>query len=93
MPYQLAWSSTHRRSRDSLAEIRSSGQLAIDEVYVDRRLDERSLGQLELTAWIPLPYADGDLAFAPDGGDNYLVLMRRILSFLLDIAPVTHPGR
>jgi broad specificity phosphatase PhoE len=56
---------------------------------MDTRLSERSLGVLEGRPNISLPaYDRGDLAWAPDGGEPYLSVTGRILSFLLDLPRV-----
>jgi len=55
-------------------------------IYVDARLNERALGDLEGTPHRPISaYAAGDLTYAPNKGESYLDLARRLLSFLVDL--------
>jgi broad specificity phosphatase PhoE len=55
-------------------------------VCIDSRLDERSLGE-----WEGMPtqkiaaYSQGDLTYATPGGETYLQLTQRVLSFLVDL--------
>jgi broad specificity phosphatase PhoE len=52
----------------------------------DGRLDERSLGELEKKPRrFIAAYSQGDLRYAPPGGESYLQLTQRVLSFLLDL--------
>lgn len=54
-------------------------------IYVDPRLNERALGDLEGTPNRRIDaYALGDLTYAPNRGESYLDLARRLLSFLVD---------
>lgn len=64
-------------------------------VSVDSRLNERDLGELEgMPNRRIYAYSIGDLAFAPTGGESYLDLARRLLSFLVDIRrEVQHQSR
>ena len=61
----------------------------------DPRLNERDLGDLEGTPRRPIEaYALGDLTYAPNQGESYLELGRRLLSFLLDLRrDVQHESR
>jgi broad specificity phosphatase PhoE len=55
-------------------------------ICADPRLDERSLGDLEGTPNRLIDaYAAGDLTYAPNRGESYLDLARRLLSFLVDL--------
>ena len=85
--YGAAFCSALSRSRETLELALRSGGTDVSEIFWDTRLNERSLGDLELKPSKPLPaYADGNLAFAPNGGDSYFEVARRMLSFLLDLA-------
>lgn len=85
--YDLAFSSSLSRSRDTLLLAMSSGCVTAREVFTDSRLDERRLGVLEGQPARPLePYARGELGFAPAHGESYETVALKILSFLIDLA-------
>lgn len=85
--YAAAFCSALTRSRETLDLARVGGNIEFDAVYMDARLNERSLGRLELQGSRVLPeYAVGDLNYAPEGGDSYAEIARRILSFTLDLS-------
>lgn len=84
--YNVAFHSKLSRSAETLQLSIESGQVEVGAVYADCRLNERSLGELELTPVRPIKeFARGDLTFAPAGGDSYAEVSRRLLSFLLDL--------
>jgi probable phosphoglycerate mutase len=84
--YPAAFCSTLGRSRQTLEIAWASREADIGAVFTDARLNERSLGRLELHASRVLPrYAAGDLNYAPEGGDSYAEVARRVLSFALDL--------
>lgn len=97
--YSLCWASALTRSQDTL--VRALAYHSASRWYsfcIDWRLNERGLGVLEGRARRHIPeYDEGDLAFAPPGGESYLKLTQRVLSFLLDLADVAdsipHPTR
>ena len=63
-----------------------AGGLKIACVAEDERIAERHLGELERMPIRPRdPRLAVDLALAPTGGESYLALTRRCLSFLLDV--------
>ena len=63
-----------------------AGDLEIPHAIEDARLVERSLGELERTPIRPRdPRLAVDLTIAPPGGESYLALTLRCLSFLLDV--------
>lgn len=85
--YAAAFCSALVRSKQTLELARAGGNVEVDAVFMDVRLNERSLGQLELKASRSLPgYAAGDLNYAPEGGDSYAKIARRALSFALDLS-------
>jgi probable phosphoglycerate mutase len=84
--YALALHSTLSRSLRTLVLAVEAGRIRIDRMRGDPRLNERSLGVLELHPWRPVDeYAHGDLSYAPEGGDSYAEVARRCLSLLLDL--------
>jgi len=85
--FEVAWSSTLRRSIETLDLILQTPGVVVGSVERDSRLNERALGDMELTQTRPVDaYARGDLEFAPPGGESYLSVAHRSLSFLLDVA-------
>ncbi len=83
--FDIAFASQLSRSRDTLEIMTAAGKLIVPAAE-DARLAERALGSDELqprTMRDPLHVAD--LAHAPAGGESYLALTRRCLSFLLDV--------
>ncbi|MEB3828301.1 histidine phosphatase family protein [Phormidium sp. CCY1219] len=86
--YDIAISSNLERSQKTIELAIESGQVQVKKLWIeDKRLDERSLGILEGQPfkWIP-EYEAGDLNYAPDKGESYAEVSRRILCFLLDLA-------
>lgn len=85
--YELGLHSGLARSRETLLLALQAGHVRVDRIWGDRRLNERSLGVLELQPWRPVDeYAQGDLRYAPEGGESYAAVARRCLSFLLGLA-------
>jgi len=85
--YDLAFSSSLKRARETLALAMKAGKVMVEGIFADSRLDERSLGVLEGQPARPLgPYARGEFQFAPAQGDSYETVTLRLLSFLLDLA-------
>ena len=85
--YDLAIHSTLSRSLRTLELAIQSGKVVIDCVESDARLNERSLGVLELQpSQLIEEYSRGDLSYAPQGGESYAEVAQRCLSFLLDLA-------
>lgn len=92
--YHLALHSSLERSRRTLSLALESGRIRVDRILGDSRLNERSLGNLELHPWVPVDeYARGDLYYAPEGGDSYAEVACRCLSLLLDLADVVKRTR
>jgi 2,3-bisphosphoglycerate-dependent phosphoglycerate mutase len=84
--YDLAFHSPLSRSRRTLELALSASQADVVEVLEDERLAERSLGVLEGLDIRPIPeYAAGDFNYAPEGGEPYASVARRVLSFLADL--------
>ncbi|MDX6717951.1 MAG: 2,3-bisphosphoglycerate-dependent phosphoglycerate mutase [Solirubrobacteraceae bacterium] len=84
--FDLGFASNLSRSRETLELMTRAGGLAVAHTAQDARLAERSLGELERTPIRPRdPRLAVDLALAPAGGESYLALTRRSLSFLLDL--------
>lgn len=84
--YDIAVCSTLQRSQKTLQLALESGKIRVNNLYEDKRLNERSLGILEGQKfhWIP-EYESGDLNYAPQQGESYSQVAKRILSFLLDL--------
>ena len=83
--FDIAFASQLTRSRDTLAIMTAAGRLIVAAAE-DARLAERSLGSDELQPKSTRdPAHVADLAHAPAGGESYLALTRRCLSFLLDV--------
>jgi broad specificity phosphatase PhoE len=85
--YNIAFSSEMDRSQKTLEIALKEGKVNLDNLFVDKRLNERSLGVLEgqRSRWIPENEA-GDLNYAPPEGESYLEVAQRTLSFLRDLA-------
>ena len=88
--YDIAFCSSLKRSQRTLKlalENGRNGRINVENYFTDKRLNERSLGVLEgqKSQWI-LAYAVGDLNYAPENGESYAEVARRILSFLLELA-------
>lgn len=85
--YQVAFQSSLSRSRETLENALASTRCNVGAIHTDARLSERSMGNLEGTLSRPLPaYDEGDLTWAPPGGETYFSVAQRILCFLLDLS-------
>lgn len=84
--YDCAFSSTLRRSRETLALALEVRQIPVHYRFQEARLAERCLGVLEQRPAKRIPeLTHGDLTFAPEGGESYLEVARRTMDFLLDL--------
>lgn len=85
--YDVAFSSTLYRSKETLKlalKVQKLDDICIRE---SPHIAERQLGELELQPARPIPeYAAGNFAYAPEGGENYLSVTKRALSFLGAVA-------
>lgn len=80
------WVSGLKRAQETCALVRAARGIPCAPACIDDRLDERSLGALEGTPRRSIPELErGDLAWKPDGGESYLDLAQRVLSFLVDL--------
>lgn len=88
--YDFAYCSIMTRSKDTLRfAVGNESRIAFS--YSDQRINERGLGALEGESRRKLDqYAHGDLSFAPPGGESYLDLTQRLLSFLVDILHIAN---
>ena len=85
--YDVAFSSTLFRSRETLQLALQARKLDSVCVRESPHLAERQLGELELQTVRDIPeYANGDLLFAPGGGESYDSVARRVLHFLGEVA-------
>lgn len=83
--YDIAYCSVLSRSKETL-RLAAEDRVETTFTFSDQRINERSLGVLEGKSRRDLSqYALGDLSFAPAGGESYLDLTRRVLSFLVDL--------
>lgn len=88
--YDIAFTSTLKRSQKTLELAMESGSIEVGEIFRDSRLNERCLGVLEGQEWRWIPeYAYGDLAYAPQDGESYEAVAKRVLSFLIELADCT----
>jgi broad specificity phosphatase PhoE len=84
--FDIGFTSQLSRSIETLALMTRAGGLTLPFTAADARLAERSYGELERTPIRPRdPRLAVDLTLAPTGGESYIALTRRILSFLLDL--------
>src|SRR5258708_8260238 len=86
--YDVAWVSCLARTYKTIqvAESLRFQKISRRPICADSRLNERCLGDLEGTPRRRIDaYAAGDLLYAPNGGESYLDLAQRLLSFLLDL--------
>jgi broad specificity phosphatase PhoE len=84
--FDLGFASQLERSIETLELMARAGGLTIPHTVQDPRLAERSFGALERTPIRPRdPRLAIDLTFAPGGGESYISMTRRCLSFLLDL--------
>lgn len=85
--YDVAYSSTLFRSRETLQLALRAGRLTDVFIRESSLLAERQLGELELQSARPIPeYASGDLLYAPNGGESYFSVTGRTLHFLVELA-------
>lgn len=84
-PYQAIFVSRMSRAIETLDIALTYRGLPV--VYdIDSRLNERSLGVLEGRPRVHVQeFAEGNLDFAPAGGESYRSVAQRCMSFLLDI--------
>lgn len=84
--YDFAFSSKLERSKETLWLALEAGRVRVAKCEEDPRLNERGLGELELQPSRSLPeYAAGNLAYSPPGGESYLAVTEKVLSFLTDV--------
>lgn len=84
--YDIAFFSGLKRSKKTLDIAIESGNVRVDNISKDERLNERSLGILEGGKRQIIPaYAAGDLNYAPQKGETYGEVAQRILSFLIEL--------
>lgn len=85
--YDIGFCSHLHRSQRTLGLAVEQGQVRVDKIFKDSRLNERRLGVLEGQKfhWIP-EYEAGDLNYAPENGESYQEVSKRILAFLIDLA-------
>jgi broad specificity phosphatase PhoE len=84
--YDLAFHSPLSRSRRTLELAFAASEATARDVVEDPRLAERSLGVLEGRDSMPIPeYEAGDFGYAPEGGEPYASVTRRVLSFVVDV--------
>lgn len=81
--YDGVFSSYLQRSRDTLDLALSVRKPPYWVRTADNRLDERCLGVLEGQPRQHIEaYSNGDLDYAPEGGESYRDLAKRVMSFL-----------
>jgi broad specificity phosphatase PhoE len=84
--FDLGFTSQLERSTETLELMVRAGGLTLPHIVQDPRLAERSFGELERTPIRPRdPRLAVDLTLAPSGGESYISMTRRCLSFLLDV--------
>lgn len=84
--FDVGFASQLARSSETLELMARAGGLEVPHIIRDPRLSERSFGELERTAIRPRdPRLAVDLTLAPTGGESYISMTRRCLSFLLDL--------
>ncbi len=84
--FDIGFTSNLMRSIETLSLMARAGDLTVPYTAADVRLAERSYGELERTPIRPRdPRLAVDLTLAPTGGESYIALTRRVLSFLLDL--------
>lgn len=84
--YDVAFNSGLRRSIETLSIALGASSASTRVTVRDERLAERSMGVLEGADSRAIPESDrGDLGWAPSGGEAYISVVQRILSFLLDL--------
>jgi len=84
--YDFAFTSTLVRATSTLDLAVKAGNISVDHVVQDPRLNERSLGILEgKKQRVVQEYASGNLDYAPQNGETYREVSQRILSFLISL--------
>lgn len=84
-PFDAAFAPPLLRSIQTI-DVLEASDVIVGERFEDARISERKLGALEEGPWIYVPaYAQGDMLWAPRGGETYQALTRRCLAFLLDL--------
>ena len=84
--YDTIYTSSLKRSVHTLGTVLSKRRVQIGQACCDPRLDERSLGSLEGEKQRHIrEFELGELRYAPPGGESYLQVTQRILSFLVDL--------
>lgn len=85
-PYSAVYASELRRSQET-ARLALGAAGRSMPIVIDWRLNERSLGELEgePTRFVR-EFAQGQLDYAPPGGDSYLETSQRCMAFLLDLS-------
>lgn len=86
--YDIAFHSSLKRSEETLQIALGRGKTHLGRHPIrDDRLNEKSLGVLEgqVSRYIP-EYANGDLDYAPSGGESYRDVAIRVLDFLSMLA-------
>ncbi len=85
--YSIAVSSTMARAKATVSLALEARGAHAQAMYLDPRLNERALGEAEGRPAVRITeYAIGDLDWAPQGGEPYRDVARRVLWFLLDVA-------
>jgi probable phosphoglycerate mutase len=85
--YDLAICSGMQRTQDTLKLALDSGNICVNALYYDERINERSLGILEGKERRPISaFAMGNLDYAPPEGEPYSKVALRVLDFLNDLA-------
>jgi broad specificity phosphatase PhoE len=84
--FDIGFASNLSRSIETLTLMARAGGLTLPHTVQELRLVERSFGELERTPIRPRdPRLAVDLTIAPTGGESYISMARRCLSFLLDL--------
>lgn len=84
--YDAVFVSTLSRSQETAELALAAAGVGPVELIADPRLSERSMGELEGEVARMLPaYDEGDLTWAPPGGEPYISVTRRALSYLADL--------
>jgi broad specificity phosphatase PhoE len=85
--YDCAFSSTLVRSQETLRMALEAGNVQVSRIAMDPRLNERSLGDLELKQAQQIhEFTVGDFSYAPIGGESYFSVLQRVFGFLFDLA-------
>jgi len=82
--YDIAFCSMLERSRKTLQIAVEDGQVTVKNSFEDARLNERNFGELQGQKHFTLKVDDfKDLNYAPQQGESYVEVARRIFSFLI----------